>query len=166
MGQMVEPIAAHFRFTDFVMGKVLGDLTDEQARTRTRNGEGPSVAWIVGHILCFRHRLLGQFGDAREHPFARQCGTDGATDGSDYPSLAEIKAEWQDTQRQLDQALAGVRTEQLEAKTDSQGAVHGERTVLDEVTFVMWHESYHMGALGAVRTSLGLKPTSQLVMGA
>ena len=165
MAAMSQPIAAHYRFTDFIMEKVLSDIDDAQARTRTRDGQGPSIAWVVGHVLCFRHRILGMLGVAREDAWAATCGTAGATDGADYPRLAEIRVEWQATQQALEEALAGLTDEQLLGPTTAPGAPHGERTMLDDITFAMWHESYHMGALGAIRTSLGLRPTSQLVMG-
>lgn len=43
---------------------------------------------------------------------------------------------------------------------------HGEKVLLDTIVFWMWHESYHMGQLGTIRTQLGYPSTSELAVGA
>ncbi len=41
---------------------------------------------------------------------------------------------------------------------------HGEKQILDTAVFLMWHESYHMGQLGTIRTQFGLTPTATLAV--
>ena len=44
------------------------------------------------------------------------------------------------------------------------GGAHGESNTLAKVVFNMWHESYHMGQLGTIRTELGYRPTAELAV--
>ena len=41
---------------------------------------------------------------------------------------------------------------------------HAGRPVLDAVAFFVFHEAYHMGALGAIRKGMGLPGPAELVM--
>ena len=38
---------------------ILRDLSDEFSRGRTRDEQGPSITWEVGHLLRYRCQLLG-----------------------------------------------------------------------------------------------------------
>jgi hypothetical protein len=42
---------------------------------------------------------------------------------------------------------------------------HDEKTILDTVLFLTWHEAYHIGAIGAIRRDLGRKAIAELVAG-
>ncbi len=44
-----------------------------------------------------------------------------------------------------------------------QGA-HGEKTALESILFLVWHEAYHVGAVGAIRKELGYPGPAELVM--
>ena len=56
-------------------------------------------------------------------------------------------------------ALESVSDQQLVAPIEEVGAPHGEKNLLGVLVYVAWHETYHMGQIGTMRTWLGLKPT-------
>ncbi len=120
-----QTLTGTFGTTDFLMPLVLEDLTDEDARKRSRGEEGPSIAWMVGHLLHYRHyvmTLLG--GEERDNPYAERFADAGATDGADYPTVAELREQWGATATDF-QALLTSKTEAEFEKT-SEGA-HDER---------------------------------------
>ena len=151
----LESVAASLRTTNMLVPLVLGDLTDELARRRTRDGVGPSIAWQVGHILDFRCQLITLLGTPKESPFRVPFATSGATDGADYPTVAEFLEHWKRIEVDLDAALENA-DEATIRRAVAGGGFHAGRPVLDAVAFCMFHEAYHVGALGAIRKSLGL----------
>ena len=163
MHALVEQLAASLGTTNMLVPLVLSDLTDEQARTRTRDGQGPSIAWEMGHLIDYRSAMLKLLGADRAKPFAIDFGTSGATDGADYPTVGELRQVWQELEAALSTALSTVEEEALRRPSGQRGP-HGEQSVLDGLVFLMWHEAYHMGALGAIRKAIGLPGPAELVM--
>ena len=141
-----------FGMTDYLLPMVLEGLPDVDARKRARGDEGPSITWMVGHLLHYRYHVMGLLGTERDNPWAEKFANAEATDGSDYPSVAELRESW----ARVAEDFAAV----MAAKTDVEFAqpangVHDERSLRDQVVFFAWHEGYHMGALGAQLKSLG-----------
>ena len=150
--------------TDFMIPMVLDDLTDEQARTRPRGEGGPSIAWTIGHLLNYRIFMLNRFGAERENPYEEKFGDVPATDGSDYPSLAELRAAWDDLASDFMAALGALSEEELGARL--QDGWHAEQVLRDQIVFFAWHEGYHMGAIGQIRKELGLLGPAERVQAA
>ena len=160
MKNMIKPILASYRFSNFIMNLVLTDLTNEQARKRARNGEGASISWIVGHLLDYRCQALNLFGVKREREYKETFGDVGANDGANYPDIKELINKWNELNKEVEAGFEDVTDDQITASVKNEQSVHEEKTVLDIISFFMWHESYHMGVLGAIRKELGLKSTS------
>ena len=163
MSATARTLMGTFGTTDYLVPMVLEDLGEEDARVRSRGDEGPSIAWIVGHLLHYRHHVMSLLGAERENPWETQFHTAEATDGRDYPSVPELRSAWE----RVAQDFAAVLTAQPEAEFDrpAQG-VHEERTVRDQMVFFAWHEGYHMGALGAQLKRLGYLGPAEKVMAA
>lgn len=160
MSETGKTLMGTFGMTDFLMPMVLEDLSDADARTRSRGDGGPSITWLVGHLLHYRYFVLNLLGDERESPFG-ETFTEDATDGSDYPSIAEIHRHWAELAPDFQAALE-TRTE---ADWEASGAgPHEERTAREQVVFFAWHEGYHMGCLGAMRKAMGKPGPAEKVM--
>lgn len=159
----LESAAASLRTTNMLVPLVLGDLTDELARRRTRGGEGPSIAWLLGHILDFRCQLITLLGTPKKSPFRVAFATSSATDGAAYPTVSEFLQHWKRIEADLDAALEDASEATIRRAVES-GGFHVSRPALDAVAFCVFHEAYHVGALGAIRKSLGLPGPAELVM--
>ena len=49
------------------------------------------------------------------------------------------------------------------AMTEIQNAIPmHEKTIRGGVAFFTWHDSYHVGQIGSIRTNLGLKPIQKI----
>ncbi len=65
MSDTAKTLLGTFGMTDFLIPLVLSDLSEEDARTRSRDGEGPSITWIVGHLLHYRLVVMSMLGHER-----------------------------------------------------------------------------------------------------
>ena len=111
MNTLATPLAGSLRFTDFIMGRVIGDIDDAVARRRVRGDDGPSIAWIVGHLLFYRHEIARALGDTTDNPYAELFGSGGASDGADYPGIEELHTRTFDGARHRSVAIDGEATE-------------------------------------------------------
>lgn len=166
MGTLATPIAASLGTTDFIVELVTSDLDDDTARRRARGDEGPSIAWVVGHMLHYRHAIMKLLGHERDNPFASTFGDDGASAGDDYPDVSSLRESWRETAKAVHEVLGNATDKQIMAPLGGADSPHGEKKVLDTLVFYMWHEAYHMGQLGTLRTQLGLTPTAELAIAA
>jgi uncharacterized damage-inducible protein DinB len=107
-------------------------------------------------------RLLGADTD---NPFEAQFDrTVAATDGSDYPDIAELRKSWREISTRVFGVLNSVTDEQLLGPLSDVGAPHEEKNVLGVLVYVVWHEIYHVGQVGLIRTQLGFTPTIDLAI--
>ena len=159
MTDLIRPIAESLRISDFFLELLTGDLSNAQATRRVRGEEGPSVSWVVGHLLNGRCELLKLLDPKAENPFAAQFDRlVAATDGRDYPPLEDLLASWRECSQRVFGALDTVTREQLVEPIAEMGAPHEERNLLGVLAYVVWHETYHMGQIGTIRTQMGLTP--------
>lgn len=163
MDALVRPIVGLYGLSNTMLATSIKDLSDQDAKTRARGGTGPSIAWTIGHLSHYKIVVLGLLGQARESPFASKFENTPASDGADYPSLAEMVATFAQLNTDLCTALASAAA-RLEARMPGAGP-HDEKKVLDTVLFFAWHEAYHIGSIGAMRKELGRKGLADLVMG-
>jgi uncharacterized damage-inducible protein DinB len=152
MSHTADTLMGTFGMTDYLIPMVLEDLTDEDARRRARGDEGPSIAWILGHLLHYRHHVMELLGAERENPWAEQFSSADATDGSDYPTVSELREAWGRVADDFAEVMASKTDADFARPTDG---AHDERSLRDQVVFFGWHEGYHMGALGAQLKRLG-----------
>jgi uncharacterized damage-inducible protein DinB len=159
---ILKPILESFRTTNFVLELCLADMKEKDAKTRIRNGEGPSIAWQVGHLLDHRCKVLELLGTERESPYRAKYTATGASDGSDYPDIADYRRQWEEIYAEIEAAIGTGSAESLDRILQHQP--HGEKTVLDSIMFLMWHEAYHVGAVGTIRKELGYPGPAELVI--
>lgn len=162
MSSTASTLISTFGMTDFLLPMVLEDLSDDDARGRSRDGDGPSIAWAVGHLLGYRYYMLGLLGDERENPHGDTFGQT-ASDGADYPSVDELEQEWAQVASDFRDALMSKSEDEWDAPGDG---AHDERSLRDQITFFAWHEGYHMGAIGARLKELGYMGPAEKVMAA
>ena len=162
MSDTSKTLMGTFGTTDFLVPLVLEDLSEDDARKRSRDGEGPSIAWIVGHLLHYRHFVMNLLGHDRVNPHG-ETFTQTATDGSAYPTIGELQKQWEALRSDFQAALMSETEEDWDA---SGTGAHEERSLRDQVIFFAWHEGYHVGALGALRKEMGYPGPAEKVIAA
>ena len=163
MDALIRPIIALHGVSNGILATSIGDLTDQDAKARSRGGTGPSIAWTIGHLCHFKLKVLELLGEPRENAFTAQFEQTPASDGRDYPPLADLAASFSALHGDVCTALASS-VDRLEAPMPGAGP-HDEKRILDTVLFLTWHEAYHIGAIGAMRREQGRKAIAELVRG-
>lgn len=159
MTPLLESAASVVRTTNMVLLKSLEDLAEPYTTTRVRNGQGPSLAWEVGHLLDFRCRLIQLLGVARENPYSDLFPASGPANAA-APRMADLQRDFQQIASELETAMSAVTETALRRAVDGEG--HGEKTLLDSIAFLVWHEAYHVGAIGSIRKVLGYAGPAEL----
>jgi uncharacterized damage-inducible protein DinB len=152
MTPILIPIRASLRTTDGIVPLALSDLAEQDARKRVRDGEGPSIAWQIQHMLVSRYKILNLLGSRQECSIEEGDDTD----------IEQLLRQWQEVEQKLGAVMESATDETLNRSVET--GPHGEKTALDRVVFLIWHEAYHIGALGGIRKALGFAGPAELVM--
>lgn len=147
-------------FNDQMLATALTDVTDDFARRRLRDG-GPSIAWIVGHMLHHRNQIAAAIGCAGPAIDVARFA-DAATDGRDYPTVDQFRTVSAEFSARLVPAINALSDEGLSAPSPI-ALPHGEQTLLDALRFLVWHETLHLGQVSMLRSHHGLTPLVTLV---
>lgn len=128
-------------------------LTEELAAKRPASGVA-SAAWIVGHLVATRRRILKLLGGqptedpAWELHYAR--GGPGSPAHLDWAALMEAF-------RATDPALKAAFQDLADWDRPTLNPALGQEQPLEQVlAFLFMHESYHLGQIGVVRKLHGL----------
>ena len=153
-------LANVLKFNDDLLMLSLTGMSDELARRRLRDG-GPSVAWNLGHILYHRNQIAAAIGCAAPAIDLTPYAT-AATEGREYPAVPELQKTWTEFSGRLVAAITQLSAEDLAAPSPI-ALPHGEKTLLDALRFIVWHEGLHLGQVSLLRSHHGLTPLVTLV---
>jgi uncharacterized damage-inducible protein DinB len=154
MNDHTKSVTDIFEFNSTMVRVGLEDLTNEHATHQVRAGEGSSISYLVGHMLASRIGALKMLGVETENPYSELFGgAVPARDGSDYPDVSELVGQWNQVSESFAAALADLGADDVLAPCE--GFPIPDQTVRGALMFWAWHESYHLGQLGIMRTELG-----------
>jgi hypothetical protein len=134
------------------------DGVDPDTWERRPNDRTNNLAFIACHALDARFYLMKLIGHERTNPW--QSLFDASTDVTrmkEYPPVYELVAEWEE----LHEATLLQLEELSAAELDADSSVTfptADRSVLGGLSFLAFHEAYHVGQLGLVRKYVGLDP--------
>ena len=113
---------------------------------------GNCLNWNLGHLLVYRHRILGMIdgvSDADPAEFAIYgAGSEPMTDGSRAISFAELSERMDSAAAAIEAALTALPPAQLTTVIDeAQGTTLGGRLLF----YLVYHEAYHTGQMEILR---------------
>ena len=155
MDTRVEPLSAILRLNARLLINCLDGLTDEVARVRHAEGAN-SVTFIAAHVTDTRFFMLRTLGGLLDNPLAVSFDkVKRIDDVTNWPTLDTIRAAWIDVSAAIDSQLQDATDDDLSAPVDRQfpGV---ERTRLGALTFLVQHDSYHIGQVALLRKPAGL----------
>ena len=145
-----------FKLNNRLVTTALEGLSDEEVWTRP-NGAGNAMGWILGHITETRGSLLAELGDTTGMPWPKQFSRGSSPAATaDRPSRAVIEDAWRATSARMREGFERLTPERLAELPKKQG-LPGVTDLASFITFMAFHESYHVGQLGYVRRLLGKK---------
>ncbi len=155
----IHPLVVQLRFTRSEFLRCLEGLSEEDARRRLEPMN--CISWMVGHLAnqessywIFRAQGRSLHAELRELV--------GTGRPASTPSLAEMRAAWEEITAAADEYLDTLTPDVLETFLEYNGKVHPENvgTMLYRNIYHYW---YHTGEASAVRQMLGHQGLAQFV---
>jgi uncharacterized damage-inducible protein DinB len=153
----VTPFAQMFKFDAGFLKKQLEGISDSDLHKRINNA-GSSIHWIVGHITASRTQICQLIGAKAEFKHSDLFKGDGKDlqDPSAYPAISELFKSFDSATRKLNKRLGELTEKDL--KKEGKGKwPQGGKTMLDGITFMCWHEGWHLGQIAYLKKRLGHK---------
>jgi len=155
MDPRLGPLASTLRLNSRLFRNCLTGLTDDKARARPTASTNPA-AFVAAHLVDSRFYTLGLLGVKQKSPLTgAKGGFNDITQVTAYPTLAEIEKAWTGVSQALDQRLGTLTAAELDAPLDPGFPVES-KTLLGVFTFLVQHDSYHLGQLALLRKYAGL----------
>jgi len=122
----------------------------------------PTFQWIAAHLANTKCHAANRLGADFELRWDKEVGGMTAVykDGVTYPSKNEILEVWNPVTDRYLELLTQTTDVQLEQSVDFQPP-GVPATVQGLITFLAFHESYHIGQLGMLVSQLGDKPLAK-----
>ncbi len=135
--------------------KALAGVNPEVALVRP-NGQTNHMAFLACHVLDARSYLTTYIGGDGSHEYGELLGRAPDIDGLEPPPPEGVLRAFDVVTQKLDSRLAELADEDLDAPSP-EAFPFGGGTVFGGMTFLAWHEAYHVGQMGLVRRYLGLE---------
>ena len=155
---LAETLAVQLNYTNWVVGKALEGITQEQSLAAPPVG-GNCMNWVLGHLTASRNGMLKIMGretvldDAVSDRFRR--GSTPVTGPDDAADTRELLAAFNRAQTGLLEGLPALSPEQLATPAPFSPGNDPEETVGSLLAGLLFHEAYHAGQLGVLRRTLG-----------
>jgi DinB family protein len=154
MHDSVRPVAQLYGVNTQLLERALDGLDEGDLRRPPAEGMNPPL-WIAGHVASVRFSLCAMLGAPRDNPFGKTFFRGSALDLAALPELSAVRRTWTEVSALLLEKLEEATAEQLEAPAPKKFAID-DATVRGSLTFLCWHEGYHIGQLSLLRKWRGL----------
>jgi len=153
-GRVTRPFEVIFSVSDGLITRSIDGLSEDELWHRP-TGQCNPMYWLLGHIVHTRGGLLRIMGDEYRTGWGDRFQR-GAKIGerSQYPPLEEILRVRAETRERVAARLATITEAEL-AREATGTQLPGTKTVGDQIAFLGFHESYHVGQLAYLRKLLG-----------
>lgn len=152
MNDKVKPLITFCQSNERSIRRHAEGLSNEQSCLQPQF-EAISFNWTLGHIVHYRVVALQMMGVSfawdmeKTSPYGHNpAGIAGPEDGR---SLADLLMALGETGRLLEEALLGAAPEVLDEIIQT---FFGDQARVDFVGRLVWHETYHVGQLGLLRS--------------
>ena len=137
-----------------IINKSIAEVSDNDW-LRTPGNDSNHLLWLLGHVIVHRAYVLKTLGvdwsSSWSPMFAR--GAERVAD-TEYPSVADMRAAWDEVSQQLRQALKQPTAELL-AQPTPEGLPSFDNKVSGTLAFFAFHDAYHTGQLAFLHKWLG-----------
>ena len=150
MKKTIHPLEIIFNLNQRLFYNTLAGVTEEQAKERVSPHSNP-LNWLAAHTVWARYLMLMFLGKSVTNPYAELFDNFKAYDASlSYPSLSEVKEEWQKVTGLLKEAIDSVSEELLAAEAPIKNP-SGDFTNGGTLAFLTQHKSYTIGQLSYLK---------------
>ena len=148
------PIELIFKTNAVVMRMALEGVSAQELWQQPTPHSNPML-WVFGHIVATRAMMLGVLGESFDTGWG-DLFTRGATlhESSRYPSRDDIERVHRNVVDRLKAKFRSLTDADLAGPATGK-QLPGAKTVADQLAFLAFHESYHVGQLAYIRKSIG-----------
>jgi uncharacterized damage-inducible protein DinB len=133
----------------------LDGMDDDRARWRPTD-QTNSAAYLALHLVDTRYYLATHVSMTLTNPFAAILKeARGIGDLKVLPKLDDVRAAWKHVTGETRVRLGQMTDADLDRVASAKLPTDDERTI-GMLSFLMQHESYHIGQLGLLRKQMGL----------
>ncbi len=155
MQNSIIPLQLIFNLNSKLFLNATEKVTDEMAMVCPDNRIN-NVIYFSAHLLDARYYISDMLELTMVNPFKDIFEKVSKVEESDQlPGLKRIRSNWVKLSQKLSDHLTTLPEEILNRKASFKFPV-ADDTVLGAITFLISHESYHLGQLGMLRKYLGL----------
>lgn len=120
------------------------------------NNRTNSMIFIACHLLDARFFMSNYIGAPAHNPYKQLLDEiHGINNSSHWPPLEDIISLWEDISPKISSKLQSLRHGDLQLKSDKSFPIK-DNTKLGGISFLIGHESYHIGQIGLLRKYYGL----------
>jgi hypothetical protein len=148
------PVAQIYAMNTALYERALEGMDDQVLRRRPSESGNPPL-WIAGHLASVRFGIAGLLGQPRENPLGKTFVRGAAVDVAALPGLDVIRQAWAEGSALVRRGLEEA-TEDLLAQPSPRKFPMEDGSIRGAVTFLCWHEGYHMGQMSLLRRCAGL----------
>ena len=139
--------------TDLVLNSV-ADLSEADALRRPVPN-GNNVRFLLAHLVAARHFVAELLGKPLANPHEEAFrAVETVEHAESLPELSALRREWSRISPHVVSCLERATADVLTSSAP-QPLPGSDGTVLGAITFLVQHESYHLGQLGLLRIALG-----------
>ena len=132
----------------------LSDVSEEVAARVVAKGTN-SMIFIAVHLFDARIFMAQIAGTVLSHPYPEVAAAQRVQDIPAYPSLGDLIVQWNHVSTALAGCLELLSDAQLQAPSSRRFPVK-DKSLLGALSFLIQHESYHVGQLSLLRRINGL----------
>lgn len=139
---------------EFIVKNSLADIAPEDL-TRQPDDQVNSMQFLLGHLVIHRAKIGKLAG--KEIPLEYSPSFERGVEkkaSADYPSVEQLRKDWDAVTAQMKEALAEVSDEHLAKATEGDNPLQ-DNTILGSIMFLAYHEATHAGQIMYVRKLLG-----------
>jgi uncharacterized damage-inducible protein DinB len=154
MEPVVQPLAAILDLNTDLLRNCCEGLSDADVSRRFADG-GNSVAFLAAHLTDARHVLAARLGAPLANPLSPILDiASGIDDIAALPPLEEILEAWDAIAAHLTGVLDRLTADELTRELPHKFPIAAQ-TPLGMMTFLVQHDSYHVGQVAFLRRQLG-----------
>jgi len=150
MSSSIYHIENIFNLNNRLFNNALARLTEQQSKERLSGHNNP-INWIAAHTVDARYLTLMLLGKPAQTPYKGMFENFKAYDpATEYPTLENIKTEWNKVSGLLTDALKSVTDDNLNAESPVKSPI-GIFTNAGTIAFLAQHESYDIGQMALLK---------------
>lgn len=142
-----------------LFNNVISEISDGNAGNRASEKVN-HIKWLAGHMVSVRYLMAALLGANETEKYAELFSQfKGLQPDVTYPSVEEMKNEWDKISKVLRPLIANITAETLAGPIPFPVPV-AEQNISGFLSFCLHHEAYHIGQLGILRKYHGYKAMS------